>query len=621
MRKQPNFKHYTRGGIISFHNVRMWDQITLTLMFLCLFLWVILTGIITWLVISAENLQQAIAYYYALFLSLVGQKHTFALSFHGKEYHQSVEAILYYPYYAENAKHVINSLGRATLSAFAVAFLSGLGIAIYFIKRGKEQSESQFVRGSQLKSSNEVKKQILHDKAHSDITIDTFPLIKDSEVQHVLVHGTVGTGKSQLIMKIMDCLRKRGDRVIVYDKGCSFIPHYYQDDSDVILNPFDKRCANWDMWLEAPRDSDFENMAESSIPMHGESDPFWVNASRTVFSCLGSVMRHHSDRSLEKLLKLILTDEFSALEEYLQGTPAATLVSSKIEKTAISIRATLTSYLKSFSALADLNQEGKPPFSIRDYILDEQQKGWLFISSNGETHKSLKPLISMWLAQASLALLSLAPDRNRRIWFICDELPSLHKLPLLGETIAEVRKFGGCFLLGMQSFSQLTKVYGQAGGREIFDLLNTRFFFRSPSSDMARLVASELGEEEIEESRENYSYGANSIRDGISLGAQRVTRPIVSYPQIMELKDLHCFVRLPGHYPITQLTIDLGFRTTKTNGFIERSMPKTFNFSQLTSIDEDWESGTDGHVGSKQPNKNKINAEHLCIEELNLESL
>ncbi|MDW8911481.1 type IV secretion system DNA-binding domain-containing protein, partial [Legionella pneumophila] len=82
------------------------------------------------------------------------------------------------------------------------------------------------------------------------------------------------------------------------------------------------------------------------------------------------------------------------LEEYLQGTPAATLVSGKIEKTAISIRATLTTYLKSFSALAELNQEGKQPFSIRDYILDEQQKGWLFISSNGETHKSLKPLIS-----------------------------------------------------------------------------------------------------------------------------------------------------------------------------------------------------------------------------------
>ncbi|QMT62109.1 type IV conjugative transfer system coupling protein TraD [Legionella sp. PC997] len=614
MSKAPNFKNYTRGGQISFHNLRMWDQITKTLSMICLFLWIVFTVFFAWIFIPLEKITHVLAFYYAHFLNLVGQKHTFELSFQGKAYKQTVDSILHYTYYQDNTTQVIDWLGKSAFWAFCLSLILGLVLAYYFIKRGKAQSDSQFVRGSQLKNSNEVRKKILRDKAHSDITIDTFPLIKNSEVQHVLVHGTVGTGKSQLIMKIMDCLRKRGDRVIVYDKGCSFIPHYYQEDSDVILNPFDKRCANWDMWLEAPRDSDFENMAESLIPMHGESDPFWVNASRTVFSCLGSVMRHHSDCSLEKLLKLILTDEFSALEEYLQGTPAATLVCTKIEKTAISIRATLTTYLKSFSALAQLNQEGEPPFSIRDYILDEQQKGWLFISSNGETHKSLKPLISMWLAQASLALLSLKPDRNRRIWFICDELPSLHKLPLLGETIAEVRKFGGCFLLGMQSFSQLTKVYGQAGAKEIFDLLNTRFFFRSPSSDMARLVALELGEEEIEESRENYSYGANSIRDGISLGAQRVTRPIVSYPQIMELKDLHCFVRLPGHYPITQLALNLGFRTTKTNGFIERSMPLGFNFSQLKSFD-DWESSTDGHMRNKQALMN-TNAEHKYIDEL-----
>ncbi|STX81477.1 conjugative transfer protein TraD [Legionella busanensis] len=620
MSNEPNFKHYTRGGQISFHNLRMWDQITKTLSVICLFMWVIFTVLFVWFIIPLERITHAVAFYGAQFLEFLGQKHTFELSFHGKAYQQTVNSILHYAYYQDNAIHVIHSLGKSAFWAFCLSLTLGLGLAFYFIKRGKTQSACQFVRGSQLKNSNEVKKKILHDKAHSDITIDGFPLIKDSEVQHVLVHGTVGTGKSQLIMKIMDCLRKRGDRVIVYDKGCSFIPHYYQQDSDVILNPFDKRCANWDMWLEAPRDSDFENMAESAIPMHGESDPFWVNASRTVFSCLGSVMRNHSDCSLGKLLKLILTDEFSTLEEYLQGTPAATLVSNKIEKTAISIRATLTTYLKSFSALAELNQEGKPPFSIRDYILDEQQKGWLFISSNGEMHKTLKPLISMWLAQASLALLSLAPDRNRRIWFICDELPSLHKLPLLGETIAEVRKFGGCFLLGMQSFSQLTKVYGQAGAKEIFDLLNTRFFFRSPSADMARLVALELGEEEIEESRENYSYGANSIRDGISLGSQRVTRPIVSYPQIMELKDLHCFVRLPGHYPITELSLDLGFRVTKENGFIERSMPTAFNFSQ-SSFEGNLEPGTGGYKMSKILTKNKINSEYQNIEELNLEPL
>lgn len=571
MREEPNFKHYTRGGQISFHNLRMWDQITKTLVWVCLFLWVVLTGLITWLVTSPEKFHQAIAYYYASFLNLVGQKHTFTLPFHGKNYQQSVDTILHYPYYKENANYIVDLLGKSSLAAFVLSFVLGLCLAFYFIRRGKAQRANQFIRGSRIDSKENVIQQILEKKENSDITIDGFPLKSNSEVQHLLVHGTVGTGKSQLIMKIMDALRKRGDRVIVYDKGCAFIPHYFDSNQDVILNPFDARCPNWDMWLEAPRDSDFENMAESLIPMHGDSDPFWVNAARTVFSSVAAKMRKDKDRSVEKLLKLLLTGEFSHLEDYLKGTPAATLVSGKIEKTAISIRSVITTYLKSLTTLSGLNSEGASPFSIRDYILNEGDSGWLFISSNGEQHKSLKPLMSMWLAMASLTLLSLTPNPDRRIWFICDELPSLHKLPLLGETIAEVRKFGGCFLLGMQSFSQLTKVYGQSGGaKELFDLLNTRFFFRSPSADMARLVASELGEEEIEESRENYSYGANSIRDGISLGSQRVTRPIVSYPQILELEDLKCFVRLPGSYPITQLTLELKDRPKHLKGFVER---------------------------------------------------
>ena len=229
MSKDPNFKHYTRGGQISFHNLRMWDQITKTLSMICLFLWVVFTVVFAWIFIPLEKITHAVAFYYAQFLSGIGQKHHFELSFHGKTYKQSVDTILHYAYYQDNATHVVNSLGKSAFWAFCLAFFLGLVLAYYFIKRGKAQSDSQFVRGSQLKNSNAVKKKILRDKSDSDIKIDQFPLIKDSEVQHLLVHGTVGTGKSQLIMKIMDCLRKRGDRVIVYDKGCSFIPHYYQD--------------------------------------------------------------------------------------------------------------------------------------------------------------------------------------------------------------------------------------------------------------------------------------------------------------------------------------------------------------------------------------------------------
>lgn len=47
------------------------------------------------------------------------------------------------------------------------------------------------------------------------------------------------------------------------------------------------------------------------------------------------------------------------------------------------------------------------------------------------------------------------------MWFILDEAPSLQRIPELAETLAEARKFGGCFVLGMQNMAQLVHVYGR----------------------------------------------------------------------------------------------------------------------------------------------------------------
>jgi len=566
-------QHFTRGGQIAFHNLRMFLQINKGLFKFHLWITLFLAAASIYLLTDKDDFHRTVAYYYANTVVQSGGEQKINVPIQGKRLPISIQTIAKHPYFKHSVMRYQHQLRDIFLVTVSLNLLLSLILGIYFIRKGVQRKNQRFIRGNKIVGPSELKKFLHKNRVASDLKIDGLPLVKDSEVQHFLVHGTVGTGKSQLIMKLLDVLRKRGDRVIVYDKGCALVPHYFDEARDVILNPFDERCPNWDIWCEAPQDSDFENMAESLIPMQGESDPFWVNAARTVFSSVASTMRHDPERSLEKLLSLLLTAEFSSLETYLRDTPAATLVSSKIEKTAISIRSVITTYLKSLITLTGLKQQNKPAFSIRDFLLAKDNPGWLFISSNGEQHKALKPLISMWIAMASLNLLSLAPDRERRIWFICDELPSLHKLPLLGETIAEVRKFGGCFLLGMQSFSQLEKVYGRSGAAEIFDLLNTRAFFASPSHQMAQLVSKELGDEEIDDTRENYSYGANSIRDGISLGKNRVTRPLVTYPEIMDLDPLTCYLRLPGQFPITKLELRYQKRAAKAEGFRPRIMP------------------------------------------------
>ncbi|MGC8141461.1 type IV secretion system DNA-binding domain-containing protein, partial [Salmonella enterica] len=57
---------------------------------------------------------------------------------------------------------------------------------------------------------------------------------------------------------------------------------------------------------------------------------------------------------------------------------------------------------------------------------------------------SLRPLITVWLDIAISAIMSLTPDRKRRLYCVIDELPTLQKLPSLSDFLARARKYGGC---------------------------------------------------------------------------------------------------------------------------------------------------------------------------------
>ncbi|WP_419421652.1 type IV conjugative transfer system coupling protein TraD (plasmid) [Legionella sp. D16C41] len=575
MQTESTGKLFTRGGQIAFHNLRMFFQINKAVLKTMVLLMVVVMLALTIYLTPDEIIKTAFEYNKASILGWLDNYYPVTLPIHGKMITLNSKALLSHPYFAMKASLVWTSLFQSLIYSFFIIFTLSAALVFFFVYKGKSQGRNRFLRGAKMVPVQTLIKKVKRENMESDLVIDGVPMINSSEVQHFLIHGTIGTGKSQLMMKFLERIRQRGDRVIIYDKGCSFTSHFFDESCDVILNPFDERCANWDMWGDAPRDSDFTNMAESLIPLHGQTDPFWVDAARTVFASTAIKLKQVGRGTVDDLLAILLTAEFEQLEPFLAGTPAATLVSSRIEKTAISIRSVITTYLKSLQSLKGLNDGERERFTIRDYILNPEHSGWLFISSNGEQHSSLKPLISMWLAMASMTLLSLEEDRKRRIWFICDELPSLHRLPMLAETIAEVRKFGGCFMLGMQSFAQLGKVYGRDAASEIFDLLNTRFFFRSPSHDMASLVAKELGEEEIEESTESYSYGANTIRDGISVGRAKIRRNLVTYPEIMNLKDMECFLRLPGDFPVTRMKLQFCERQKKSLDFIERHIPAT----------------------------------------------
>lgn len=555
-----NAKDMTQGGQIAFMRLRMFTQIG-NLIFYCLFIAFFLVAICTLLWrVSIQNLTNGLIYWWVWMVegwpSISPSETLYHLDYYGKTLTYTAKQVLL-DSYVSYCGQLIWREGIFACIVAAVACVTGFVVTVWILGRqGKQQSEDEITGGRTLTDNPAVVANMLkRDGMASDIIIDGLPLLKNSEVKNFCAMGSVGTGKSRLYRKLMDYARKRGDMVIVYDKSCDFVKDYYDPQHDKILNPQDARCVAWDLWSECLTLPDFENVADILIPMGSNEDPFWQGSARTIFVEAAYRMRNDEDRSYAKLLNTLLSIDLPRLRAYLEGTPAANLVDGKIEKTAISIRSVLTNYAKALRYMQGVEKLGSP-FTIRDWmrgVKDNGKNGWLFLTSDAASHKALKPLISMWLSISSHSLLSMGENPDRRVWIFGDELPTLHKLPDLVSIVPEARKFGGCFVLGFQTYSQLEDIYGVKAAATLFGVLRTRFLFSVPDRVGAEFAAGEVGEKEYRKASEQFSYGADPVRDGVSVGKDLERMQLVSYSDIQTLPDLCCYVTLPGPYPAVRL--------------------------------------------------------------------
>ncbi len=571
-RRKGSVKNTTRGGQILLHDLHMIGQVLHKILF-----WLLPVGLLTiigWFVLITEPDQRYIGMQWLTAqgsLWVDGQYHQqLFIQPNGHRIKVYSTQIIAAPFVQETVTILTQKLERSGWIGLIGYLLSIFSVIVWLQRRGDKQTAQKHIKGDYLSDAGEIKRIIRQRRQQSDLTfgVEKLPLPRGFEMQHVLFHGTTGSGKSTGIKAFLDGIRARGERAIIYDKSCNLVEQFFKRQQDHLMNPLDLRSCDWSLWLECRDKSDFDSLAAALIPMPPTTqDPFWVNAARTIFAAAAHRLRQEKKPKILPLLRHLLTAQLSDLQFLLKGTEAETLMSEKTEKTAISIKSVLATYLKSLCYV----KEGDQPFSIRQWVQNDHTSSWLFISSLGDKHESLKPLMTAWLDIAVNALLSLMLDPSRRIWVILDELTSLQQLPYLTAALSEARKFGGCFVIGIQSYAQLAKVYGSDGAREISALLNTRFMFRVPDPDMALWSAKNLGESTLEEVQEGISYGANSIRDGVSINRVEREKSVVSCSEILRLNDLTCYVRLPGGYPITKLHLPYIHRATQNRPFEARA--------------------------------------------------
>ena len=471
----------------------------------------------------------------------------------GKIHLLSPDLIIKAPLVVKTIKGLEKTLILSLIEGVIATPIMIIFIIAWLYQRGKKQSEPSLVRGSYLVDGHTLEELIKKKGKVSPYKLAGVPLPFGSERQHIQIIGTTGAGKTAVIQNLLTEIRAKGDRAIVYDKGGTYLSKFYREGKDVILNPLDVRGRAWNVWAEGGDKADLEALAQAIIPtpINNSSDPFWVNGPRIIFVSTAHELRNHPDRSNLMFLEYILKADLGKIHALLRHTEAEALVSDKIQKTALTLKTVMVTYLKS---LLYLKNEGEI-FSIRDWILNDEGSSSLFISSEGRKHAALTPLISAWLNTATKELLGLKPNQNRRIWFILDEIDSLQVLPFLSSAEAEGRKFGGSFLLGYHGASQLRTTYGYDGATKLSNLASTRLFLRQPEEADASYASKNIGDAEVEEVNESISYGANTMRDGISVSKQKKREPLVLPIEIQTADDLTGYLRVKGDFPAAKVKI------------------------------------------------------------------
>lgn len=574
---------FLRGGQIFMHNARMYGQLLSRIFLIC----VVLTFGTAFMVALtfADPLEarlfgtRSLAWFY----TQIGQldRDMNVLDEQNNIQHMTVSEVLANRFIEMKA----DAFYQMMMGYFGIAALVGFGIfavlVYWFVNHGRRLGSDTHLRGAKVVEGKELAVEIHASnhqlakqykiKKYRPYSLVGVPYPFRAETTHTLLVGTTGAGKTQAMLPLLEEIRARGDRAIVYDKMRSFVPAFFDPArGDVILNPLDDRCPEWSPFHDGRSLEDFRQMAAALLPDPGTSDPFWVDSARVVFAVTAHKLYRANCRTNKALLDMLLRVPLPQLSGFLNNTIAGSLIDTSNPKTSQSIRATLTTGLASLQAM-ERSDVDRDAFSIRQWVEDEESSSFLFMTSRSDKHETLRGLITVWMELAMNSIMAQDRDPDRTIWLFMDELPSLYKLPSLEKGLAEGRQFGAAYVLGIQTLSQLESIYRKEVAHTITGLARTKLILNLADPDTAETAAKYIGREEVQRAQRGVGFGAHQTRDGVNYTVQDKFDHLVLPEQLMRLPNLAGYLVPAGTFPTAQVTFPYRKLSEKTLGFAERT--------------------------------------------------
>lgn len=435
-----------------------------------------------------------------------------------------------------------------------------------FHARAKEQVRDKFIRGARSIKARKLKRAIRRNGETADLPLGSVKMPLSAETKHCFIIGRPGVGKTVAISAIVERLRERGDKGIVYDFKGDYLSKLYDAEKDIIFNPLDLRSQGWSLFNDIETHMDIDAVSHSLIPSD-LTDRFFNEGARDVFAGILHYLYEDNLKTNADIWKAATTrgkEIADRLEKTKGGERGFRNVEDASGKQALSIFAVFMQYAKAFEYMA--NADGD--FSITKWLKNDKP-GFIFVTNYSDIRDTLRPILSLFVDLVGRKLLSMQEDHKRRVFFILDEFGTLQRLPTIVQLLTLSRSKGGSCWIGIQDVGQIDKIYTPSLRQSIVNACGSSLTFSVADPDTSKFLSDKIGEAEYLEIEETSSMGTSENRDGITLVRRKQVRKIVLPSEIHNLPDLTAYLKLPN-YDLTRTQFSFVDRKNITEPFVMR---------------------------------------------------
>jgi len=509
------------------------------------------------------------------------------VTYQGKQYRVPARAVVADRYYRGSISRLLSLSVKGGLLGF-VGWLSCLLLLRNVRARRRERAlRDRVIAGTLVTTEKQLAALTAAEADTRALAIGAVPIPSRLETRHMAMIGTTGSGKTTALRQMLDGIEARGEAALVYDTSGEFIAHYYDPArGDIILNPFDARCAFWSPFAEIAHPADADRIAQQLITETGQHDrDVWLETSRILVANMIRELWKEKKCTLPDLLDALQKWDKDKLKSWLKDTSSARTFSDDADRATGSVLFMLAKAANLIQFLR-MPKDGENAFAFRDCIagLDRRTgvRPWIFVPRKEDYFEASKPLLACWLECAASAVLGLSPSPDRRIWFVLDELADLPRVDNLARLLPEGRKFGAAVVLTFQALGQMRHRYGPQIAESMLGCCNTKLFLQTIDSETRVWASQTIGECEVEIQTITDALADGDDTARTTLGRMRKMRPAILESEL-RLPKFEGYLLFPDGLPVARikLTADHIARRGKARqpGFVAGD-PKTTLWQQ-----------------------------------------